>query len=282
MGYLQNTKQSIHAAVAWINFNIYGQIFLDLLNRGIKIRILLNNDGINQPYMNIIDDLNSKGAKIRLVSYAGIMHHKFCIIDEQICLFGSFNWTQNANVRNIEDLNVCDKPQFVYNYLSEFKALWDLSKSDIRLLRKPQICPDCQEPIINILFMEEKGYYQTKIEIMQQCQCKQHIVFTDYFDISVYKNYEAAIYRFEDDIDSARQSGDDITYQQLLAQQDFIIANYLSSAMRNNRLGFPIIQAVGIRAWRQFYKDDGEFYYKIIWKERGTEMYIQDEYEIEV
>lgn len=35
--------------------------------------------------------------------------------------------------------------------------------------------------------MEEEGYYQTKIEIMQQCQCKQHIVFTDYFDISVYK-----------------------------------------------------------------------------------------------
>ena len=278
MGYLKNTKQSIYAAVAWINFNIYGQIFLELLNRGIKIRILINNDGINQRYINIIDDLNSKGAEIRLVSYAGIMHHKFCIIDEQVCLLGSFNWTQSANVRNIEDLNVCDEPQFVYNYLLEFNALWDLCKSDIRLLRNPQICPDCLNPIINILFMEPEGYYQTKIDVLQQCGCEQKIVYTDY-DVSVYNNYEAAIHQFEDDIAAVQQSGDEVTYYQLMAQQDFVISNYLS-LVRTNRMGLPIIHAVGVKSWEWFNKHDGEYVYKIIWKERGTSSYVQDKYDI--
>lgn len=243
--------------------------------------MMLNDDGINQRYLDEINYLNSQGAKIRLVRYAGIMHHKFCIIDNSVCLFGSFNWTDSANIRNIEDLNICNEVPFVNNYLLEFNALWNLSKSDIGILRKPQLCPNCQNPIINILFMEEEGYYQTKIEVLQQCNCTQNIVYTDCFDISVYANYQAAIHQFEDDIIASQQSGDEVTYYQLVAEQDFVIANYLS-IVRNNRMGFPIIHAVGVKAWRDYYKDDCEWYYKIIWKERGTEQYINDEYEIDM
>jgi len=47
-------------------------------------------------------------------------------------------------------------------------------------------------------------------------------------------------------------------------------------------MGCPIIHATGIKAWRNFYKDDGEWYYKIIWRERGTESYIGAEYDIMV
>ena len=246
----------------------------------IKIKIILNNDGVNQRYLNDIQYLNSIGANIRLVNFTGIMHHKFCIIDKQICMFGSFNWTQNANIRNIEDLNICDEPSFVNNYLLEFKALWDLSKTDIKLLRNPQRCEVCQNPIINILFMEQEGYNETKIDVMQQCECGQRIVYTDFYDISVYNNYLAAVDKFDDDIAMAQQSGDEILYYQLVAQQDFVIANYLS-IVRANRMGLPIIHAVGVKSWEWYNKHEGDFVYKIIWKERGTEQYVEDEYPIE-
>lgn len=276
---LKSTQNSIHAAMAWINFNCYGETLNELLNRGVKIKILLNNDGINQRYKEYIHYLNCRGAEIRLVSFAGIMHHKFCVIDNRICIFGSFNWTQSANIRNIEDLNICDEEPFVKGYLSEFNALWNLSKEDIQILRYPQICCACKRPLINILFMEQEGNCQTKIVVLQQCGCQFKEVYTGYYDISVYLNYIAAVDQFENDIAIVQQSGDEITYNQLVAQQDFLISNYLSS-VRNNRMGLPIIHAVGIKAWRQFYKDDGEFYYKIIWKERGTEQYVDNEYEI--
>lgn len=277
---LKKAKKSIKAAVAWINFSIYGELLKELLDRNIKIKILLNNDGVNQRYLNDIQYLNSIGANIRLVNFTGIMHHKFCIIDKQICMFGSFNWTQNANIRNIEDLNICDEPSFVNNYLLEFKALWDLSKTDIRLLRNPQRCEVCQNPIINILFMEQEGYNETKIDVMQQCECGQRIVYTDFYDISVYNNYLAAVDKFDDDIAMAQQSGDEILYYQLVAQQDFVIANYLS-IVRANRMGLPIIHAVGVKSWEWYNKHEGDFVYKIIWKERGTEQYVEDEYPIE-
>lgn len=276
---LRKAQKSIKVAVAWINFSHYGDVFEELLNRGVKIKILLNNDAINQRYIDFIQYLNSRGADVRLVSFGGIMHHKFCVIDKRMCMFGSFNWTQSANIRNIENLNICDEVMFVNKYLFEFKALWNLSKEDIRLLTHPLCCSACGNPTINILLMEPDGYYQTKIDVLQQCDCGQKIVYTDYYDISVYNNYEAAIHQFEDDVLAVYQSGDDIAYNQLVAEQDFVIANYLSF-VRTNRMGMPIIHAVGVKSWKWFNKHDGEYIYKIIWKERGTSSYIQDEYEI--
>ena len=276
---LRKAEISIKAAVAWINFNHYGYVLEELLNLGVKIEILLNNDCNNLRYIKHIEHLNERGADIRLVSFAGIMHHKFCVIDKHLCMFGSFNWTQNANIRNIEDLNICDEVSFVNNYLLEFKALWNLSKTDIQLLLHPSYCSICKNPIINILFMEVEGNYKTKIDIVQQCGCQQKIVYTDYYDASVYNEYVGSIHQFEDDIWAAKESGDETTYYQLIAQQDFVVANYLS-LVRNNRMGMPIIHAVGVKEWKWFNKHDGEFIYKVIWKERGTNSYVQDEYEI--
>lgn len=114
---------------------------------------------------------------------------------------------------------------------------------------------------------------------MQQCFCSQKKVYTDYYDLSVYNNYIALIDKFDNEIAAMQESGDIMMYQQLIIQEDFTVANYLSN-FRNNRMGLPIIHAVGVKTWEWFDKHDGKWIYKIIWKERGTEGYIYDEYEI--
>lgn len=280
MGQLKKAQKSIKAAIAWINFEQYGVVLEELLDRGVKIKILLNNDGINQRYSNAIQYLNDKGAKIRLVHFAGIMHHKFCIIDKCICMFGSFNWTKPANLKNIEDLNICNDYNVVANYLLEFTAIWDLSKEDIKLLANPINCESCGEPIINILIMQQEGYDQTKIEVVQLCECIQKIVYTDYYDASLYNNYMGTIQQFNDYIVESRDSGDEISYHKLIAQQDFVVKNYFS-LFRYDRMGMPIIHAVGVKTWKWLDKREETFIYKIIWKERGTSTYIRDEYEIQ-
>lgn len=132
----------------------------------VKIKILVNEDEYNQNYIDCINNLNEKGADIRLINLGGIMHHKFCVIDEKKCLYGSFNWTKRANYNNFEDLNITIDKKVVNNYLSEFKALWELNKEDLCLLNQLQKCNNSREPIINILFMELSNNL-TEVKVLQ-------------------------------------------------------------------------------------------------------------------
>lgn len=50
--------------------------------------------------------------------------------------------------------------------------------------------------------------------------------------------------------------------------------------VRDNRMGFQIIHVVGVKSWEWYSKDDSDYIYRIIWKERGTSSYIQNEYDI--
>lgn len=279
IGELSKAQHCVKIAVAWINFAVYRNVFLQMLAHGIKVSIIINDDAINGNYQTIIDELTNYGAKIQMKRYGGLMHHKFCIIDKQRCLFGSFNWTINANEKNIEDVNISDDLSLVNSYLLEFKALWELTAEDIKLLRNPPACPSCGYPQFNIMLVDQEGDCQTKIEVIQQCSCNQKCIFLGYFDISFYLGYVGIIDEFEDDINISSQMGDTVKINKLLSMRDFSLSCYLAS-VRYNRMSVPLIQAVGVKTWQRLNKDDGYWCYKIIWKERGTENYIDDEYTI--
>lgn len=85
---LRNAKKSVYIAVAWINFDIYFPVFAELLSQGICVQIIINDDANNARYRNQIENLILQGAKITLINAIGIMHHKFCVIDENQCIFG--------------------------------------------------------------------------------------------------------------------------------------------------------------------------------------------------
>ena len=42
-GRLLSAKEDIKICVAWINFNVYGEIFKQLLYRDVTVKIILNN-----------------------------------------------------------------------------------------------------------------------------------------------------------------------------------------------------------------------------------------------
>ena len=277
---LLSAKNKVDIAVAWVNFNVYFGVFDSLLKRGVRIRIILNNDYTNMNYQNIILSLTMSGAEIKLVDSYGIMHHKFCVIDNQRCLFGSYNWTKNAELRNIEDLNICDELELVYEYLKEFNALWELSKSDLRLLRNPAKCIICGTPQFNILLFEQDEFYHTKIQIMQTCDCGHHLNKPEYYNISVYNNYFGIMDRYYAEHEYAKQCNDQRYCDTINAQLDFDIVMYWS-AVRRNKFGTEIIHAVGMPASRLYGRHDEDVFYKIIWKERGMSQYIPDEIPIE-
>lgn len=66
---------------------------------------------------------------VRLCSAYYLMHDKFAIIDGAILITGSYNWTQDAETHNAENL-LClyDQPVLVAAYAQTFARLWSQSK----------------------------------------------------------------------------------------------------------------------------------------------------------
>ena len=275
---LYDSQKSVKVAVAWINFSLYEEVFIALRNRGIKVKIIVNDDVKNRRYLDSLQRLQDCGVKIKFLQSTGLMHHKFCIIDKRKVLLGSFNWTKNADQKHYEDLTVIDDFDTVDPCLAEFRALWELSEQDLRKLKFPEYCEACGGPVVNILLLEQDGDYNTKAQIMRSCDCQQEIVETEFYDISLYLNYTSMLDEFQERIWDAQNRKDMRECQQIEEERDSSLANYLSGFVRKNRLGCPIIHAVGVYAQRWIGKEDEEFYYKILWKERNTASYIENEY----
>lgn len=90
--------------------------------------------------MRIITDDETTGAQgcdIQNLANAGIpirndnnlqarMHHKFIVIDDELVMNGSFNWTVSAVKYNNENVTVTTDQQMVSNFKKEFLRLWNL------------------------------------------------------------------------------------------------------------------------------------------------------------
>lgn len=277
---LLSTRHSLNIAVAWIGFDIYAPIFIKLINEGVKIKMVIDSNPQNRKQQSAIDNLIRNGVKIKLTKYPGYMHQKFCVIDKSKVVFGSYNWTRNASMNNSENLYVSDDLNMVQGHLYQFRTLWELSDKDVWTLMRPQICPNCKLQIFNLFLIVPDGYYQTRVDVEQVCDCRRDKVETEYFDISLWNNYQAILEKYSDLKEAAENYNDENYKQQLEKAEKVEIENYFME-VRLNRLGLPIIHAVGVRGYELEGRHTDRHFYKIIWKEQGTARYIRDEYDVE-
>lgn len=84
------------------------------------------------------------------------------------------------------------------------------------------------------------------------------------------------IEKYENDIEYFNQYNDERFLEEIKAKMDFEIAMYWST-VRYNRFGFVIIHAVGMPGSRMYGGHDEEYFYHMVWKERGMENFIPDE-----
>lgn len=51
------------------------------------------------------------------------MHDKFCVIDNQRVITGSYNWSDNAEYKNDENISIQNDPDSATRYSLEFRRL---------------------------------------------------------------------------------------------------------------------------------------------------------------
>jgi phosphatidylserine/phosphatidylglycerophosphate/cardiolipin synthase-like enzyme len=169
-------KESVKICVAWINGDIYSSIFEKIAKKGVKIEIIYNDDDKNRK--NPIK-INIDGVYLYPVNVKGAyMHNKFCIIDDETLITGSFNWSINAAEKHFENIVIIKNDyQLVKDYLHEFEDLKSYIYHENEVKDR---CDDedskCGSTIYNlgILGGENGQYCESVVDIWQICSKNCH------------------------------------------------------------------------------------------------------------
>ena len=94
-------------------------------DREVDIKIYLDRSQVNAEYSKSRYFVNNGIKDIRISSNSYIMHNKFAVIDNEIVITGSYNWTASAGERNDENLLVIDDKNIIKEYQNQFNNLWN-------------------------------------------------------------------------------------------------------------------------------------------------------------
>lgn len=125
---LQESQTSIRIAVAWFTDTKLFNILCEKAKAGVQIELLMANHEINHDCNINYRDLTNNGGELFWIgnegAYAPLMHNKFCIIDNTVLIFGSYNWTQKAK-SNHESITVIEED---FNLILDFNQEFDKIK----------------------------------------------------------------------------------------------------------------------------------------------------------
>lgn len=123
---IRNAKYFIWVAVACFTDNDIYLELIDKKNKGLNIRVILSDEPSN---ISMINNLRKENIDLTVFPNYGHngynrLHSKFCIIDFEIVLHGSFNWTLTA-ANNEESLDIAYDKDFARKFSDNFLELYN-------------------------------------------------------------------------------------------------------------------------------------------------------------
>lgn len=113
---------SIHVCMAWFTNQSIADKLVEKHKQGIDVKVIFYDDHTNSKFGVNIDGIPFKAVR---GSRGGIMHNKYCIIDNQVVITGSYNWSKNAEDKNEENAAVMYDYDRASDYSVEFRKMFD-------------------------------------------------------------------------------------------------------------------------------------------------------------
>lgn len=124
---IKASTSKIDIAVAWLtNYGIINLLRNKSEQEGVKIRIIINDDKINNTQINQYKTLLDSGVMVYMYSGTSLMHNKFAILDILTVITGSYNWTRAAQ-NNLENIVVIKNNDLAAKYETEFEKVLEQS-----------------------------------------------------------------------------------------------------------------------------------------------------------
>ncbi|MCK4935772.1 MAG: hypothetical protein KAR84_02870 [Elusimicrobiales bacterium] len=120
-------KKRITAAI----FSFYSlpvaEALVKAAKRGVDVKIVV--DKVQASQSPVIKYVWENGVKLRWSRghNKGVMHHKYMVADEGLLMTGSFNWSNNAQNNNFENMFYTTSGYYIKGYIQEFNEVYELA-----------------------------------------------------------------------------------------------------------------------------------------------------------
>jgi len=121
---LGTAKESIHILAYIFTSDPLAQSIAVRGEAGVEIQGIFEKDQLNSSGNDYPRFLES-GYDVHLDTNPGLMHHKVIIIDGEVVVTGSYNFTLSADEKNDENLLIIHDPQIAALFEQEFKVIYD-------------------------------------------------------------------------------------------------------------------------------------------------------------
>ena len=121
---INNANKYIYIPVFYITKKELVNELIAAHNRGVEVKII--NDATNASNKHTIHhQLREAGIKVKTENYAGKLHSKAMIIDDEYSIIGSMNFTNSGEKRNDENVVIIKDEEIAQYLKSTFLKLWD-------------------------------------------------------------------------------------------------------------------------------------------------------------
>jgi phosphatidylserine/phosphatidylglycerophosphate/cardiolipin synthase-like enzyme len=117
---------SIHVLIYSFTLDSIGDALVTAYNRGIEVQVVFEKGQISQ--YSEYQKLKAAGISVRNDTNSHYMHDKIMIVDGMIVLTGSYNYSENAESYNNENLIVISSSFVAEAYEEEFAEIWSQSQ----------------------------------------------------------------------------------------------------------------------------------------------------------
>ena len=134
-GTLEHILKAVNSAQESIYFLGYSftsdelaDAMIEQAKAGVTVRGVFDKDQYHSNQGTEFDNLLDAGLDVRLDGNPRLMHHKVIIIDQQIVITGSYNFSNNAEQNNDENTLIIHNPGIAAAYMEEFQKIYSLSQ----------------------------------------------------------------------------------------------------------------------------------------------------------
>ena len=120
---INNSKKSIYVETFVFTHKVLAQSLIAAQKRGVEVKIIV--DATNASSSNsMIKNLRQNGVKVKVENYAGKMHMKTVIVDDDYFIAGSMNLSNSGENYNDENILIIKNAQINSNARKFFDYLW--------------------------------------------------------------------------------------------------------------------------------------------------------------